>query len=116
MWAMFKTVFNNYFIQILVTGIFSIVAIVGKKMWQYYTNEIREQENIKNGLLALLRFRVNRLCNIIREQGYMTTDEKYDLVDLHTAYEVLGGNSRTHLMYEDTLARFLVKDVRNSLN
>lgn len=74
-----------------------------------YEQQSRDQELIKHGMLAILRSRVNRLCTVIKEQGFMTIDEKIDLEDLYSAYEALGGNSRTHELYEFTVKNFPVK-------
>ena len=65
--------------------------------------EANEQELIKQGLLSLLRFRINRLCYHIQEQGFITMDEKQDLDDMFKSYENLGGNGRTHMLYEETV-------------
>ncbi|MGX7104877.1 hypothetical protein [Globicatella sanguinis] len=73
-------------------------------------HESTEQDLIKQGVLALLRFRVNRLCASIKQKGYMTIDEKLDLVDIYSSYELLGGNSRTHLIYEDVMSKYDVKE------
>ena len=73
--------------------------------------EIAQKTDLmQNGMLALLRFRVNRLCIHIKEQGFMTIDEKLDLEDLYKAYENLGGNSRTHEMYAYTMSTYKVVD------
>ena len=73
-------------------------------------NESEEQELLKQGVLALLRFRVNRMCMRIKEKSFMTLDEKLDLDDIYKAYELLGGNSRTHLIYEETIKRYEIKE------
>ncbi|MFM1580738.1 hypothetical protein ABGF48_00790 [Helcococcus bovis] len=65
--------------------------------------ESEEQGLLKEGLLALLRFRVNRLANHIQDQRGITIDEKIDLDDLFTAYKSLGGNSRTELIYKEAI-------------
>lgn len=75
-----------------------------------YPKSAEEQELMKFGMLAILRFRVNRLCSVIKEQGFMTIDEKIDLDDLYTAYETLGGNSRTHELYEYTIKNYKIKN------
>lgn len=79
-------------------------------MIEEYSTSAQEQALLKNGMLALLRFRINHLIRCIRENGCMTIDEKFDLKDLYEAYEGLGGNSRTHDLYDDTIKRYPVKD------
>lgn len=57
-----------------------------------------EQANIKNGVIALLRYRINRLCNTIKKRGSMTSQEAFDLKDIYSAYETLGGNGQTKIL------------------
>lgn len=74
-----------------------------------YKRSSEEQELIKVGMLAILRFRANRLCVVIKEQGFMTIDEKIDLEDLYSAYSSLGGNSRTHELFEYTIKEYPIR-------
>lgn len=121
MLELFKQAFTTYFIQTIVVGIFTLIATLGRQGLKYYKQslaikkeamhkESEEQQMMKEGLLALLRFRVNRLATIIKDKGYMTSDESYDFQDLYKAYEMLGGNSRTHMVYEDIMKRFEIRD------
>ena len=75
---------------------------------QQIENESKEQELIKQGMLALLRFRINRLIDCIIEDEKMTLNERLDLDDLYKAYESLGGNSRTHQRYADIIELYPV--------
>lgn len=74
------------------------------------TKESEEQSNIKNGLLALLRYRINRLCNIIKKRGSMTSQEAFDLKDIYSAYEILGGNGQTKILVEYVFDKFEIND------
>ena len=81
-----------------------------------YRRSEKEQKEMANVIktvqysnMVLLRYRVNRLCKVIQEKGYMTIDEKIDLDDLYSAYEAHGGNSRTHEMYEYTISKYEIK-------
>lgn len=71
-------------------------------------SESKEQELIKQGMLALLRFRVNRLIDCVIEEEKMTLNERLDLDDLYQAYQSLGGNSRTHQRYVDIIEMYPV--------
>lgn len=127
----FVKVFTNYSYQWIVGIFFTFLGYLGKKLLNTYKDSIEfkkkiqeqeleekkkaalketeEQALIKDGMLALLRFRVNRICFHIKEQGFMTLDEKIDLDDLYKTYENLGGNSRAHELYEYTIKNYDVK-------
>ena len=112
---------QNHLVAVVVTGIFTIGGWLLNKSIGVFKDHLRlkreamehesaEQDLIKQGVLALLRFRVNRLCMVIKQKGYMTIDEKLDLDDIYKSYELLGGNSRTHLIYEETLKKYELRE------
>ena len=87
----------------------SIIKTQEKKREQI-EDESEEQKNIKLGVLALLRFRINRICSIIKEKECMTSDERYDLSDMFHVYETLGRNGKTKMEYEYIMKKYEVKD------
>ena len=112
---------QDHLVAVIVTGVFTIGGWLLNKSIGVFKDHLRlkreamehesaEQDLIKQGVLALLRFRVNRLCVSIKNKGYMTIDEKLDLDDIYKSYELLGGNSRTHLIYEETVKKYQVKE------
>lgn len=111
---------QDHLVAVIATGVFTIGGWLLNKAIGVLKDHLRlkreamehestEQDLIKQGVLALLRFRVNRLCVAIKQKGYMTIDEKLDLIDIYKSYELLGGNSRTHLIYEDVMSKYDVK-------
>lgn len=72
--------------------------------------ESEEQANIKNGLIALLRYRINRLCNTIKKRGSMTSQEAFDLKDIYSAYSILGGNGQTKILVEYIFDKYEMND------
>ncbi|SEP91718.1 hypothetical protein SAMN04488558_10381 [Ignavigranum ruoffiae] len=118
---LFKQMFTTHLFQTIIVGFFALGSWLANRAVNAYRqsvnnkrrqmeNESEEQELLKQGVLALLRFRVNRMCMRIKEKSFMTLDEKLDLDDIYKAYELLGGNSRTHLIYEETIKRYEIKE------
>lgn len=68
--------------------------------------ESLEQTQIKEGLLALLRFRIGRLCDVVKQRGSITADERYDLSYMFHTYESLGGNGKTKMMVDFLLEKY----------
>ena len=112
---------QDHLVAVITTGVFTIGGWLINKAIGVFKDHLRlkreamehestEQDLIKQWVLALLRFRVNRLCVSIKNKGYMTIDEKLDLDDIYKSYELLGGNSRTHLIYEETLKKYELRE------
>lgn len=80
------------------------------KKRELMTQESEEQANIKNGLIALLRYRINRLCNTIKGRGSMTSQEAFDLKDIYSAYEILGGNGQTKILVDYIFEKYEIDD------
>lgn len=68
--------------------------------------ESLEQEQIKEGLVTLLRFRIGRLCDTVKDRGSITADERYDLSYMFHTYEALGGNGKTKMMVDFLLEKY----------
>ena len=68
--------------------------------------ESLEQEQIKEGLVTLLRFRIGRLCDAVKDRGSITADERYDLSYMFHTYEALGGNGKTKMMVDFLLEKY----------
>jgi len=69
-------------------------------------SESLEQEQIKEGLITLLRFRIERIYDTVKDRGSITTDERYDLSYMFHTYEALGGNGKTKMMVDFLLEKY----------
>ena len=68
--------------------------------------ESLEQDQIKEGLVTLLRFRIGRIYDAVKNRGSITTDERYDLSYMFHTYEALGGNGKTKMMVDFLLEKY----------
>lgn len=122
---LFLEFFIKHFFQFIIGAFFAFLSFVSGKAYTVYKksielkqeaikNEREEQALIKMALLSLLRFRINRLCTHIANQGYMTIDERHDLTDLFDSYKALGGNSRTEIIVKNVISNFNLDITENS--
>lgn len=65
-----------------------------------------EQDQIKEGLVTLLRFRIGRICDAVKVRGSITADERYDLSYMFHTYEALGGNGKIKMMVDYLLEKY----------
>ena len=75
--------------------------------------ESQEQGLIKDGVMALLRFRINRLMEQVQSKGYILEEERYDLEEMYKSYEALGGNGKTRLKYDFIIHKY---EIRTNFN
>ena len=68
--------------------------------------ESLEQDQIKEGLVTLLRFRIGRIYDTVKNRGSITADERYDLSYMFHTYEALGGNGKTKMMVDHLLEKY----------
>ena len=68
--------------------------------------ESLEQGLIKEGLVTLLRFRIGRIYDTVKNRGSITADERYDLSYMFHTYEALGGNGKTKMMVDHLLEKY----------
>ena len=94
----------------LVNKVVNSIIKTQKMKRQQMIDETTEQDNIKKGLLSLLRFRINRMCYSIKVKGFMTSDERFDINDMYSAYITLGGNGKTKIMIDYILSHYDIKD------
>lgn len=71
--------------------------------------ESQEQKLIKDGVMALLRFRINRLMEQIQNKGYVSGEERYDLDEMYKSYKALGGNGKTKLKYDFITTKYEIR-------
>lgn len=118
-------VLEAHTIEVMVGALFTFIGFIFKKGLNIYKQKVElenqieqeklkheqekltqdslEQAKLKDGLLSLLRYRINRLCYSIKEAGEITIDEQQDLNDMMSAYKDLGGNGRTHALYQEII-------------
>lgn len=65
-----------------------------------------EQDQIKEGLVTLLRFRIGSICDAVKVRGSITADERYDLSYMFHTYEALGGNGKIKMMVDYLLEKY----------
>lgn len=80
---------------------FSKTAHEGFKRLVREENEVLQKQMalIREGLLSMLRYRINRNTQRYLDQGYITITQRDDLEHLYTSYKDLGGNGTAEALY-----------------
>lgn len=79
---------KNYWLEFGLTVVASGLTLAYKKL----AIKIKEQENVKDGLLAILHDRLFQAGRYFMEQGHISLTELKNIEYLYTSYHALGGN------------------------
>lgn len=76
----------------------AIIAIIGA-MYRKLMNKLKEQSEIKSGMLAILQDRLFQGCTHFIRKGYIDIEEMKILDSLYESYKQLGGNGVGTTLY-----------------
>lgn len=94
----------QYWLEVLFTAIISCVTFAFRSIIKQMKDEKKmreerikieekEQELIKNGVLAILHDRLFQACKHYLEQEWCSVEDMNNLTCMYTGYHALGGNS-----------------------
>lgn len=90
----------KYWLQVLLTGICGIAAAAYKKLSSRVKREVKEQQLLKEGVLALLHDQLYRGCRECIASGSIDVEGLKNIGYLYTSYHALGGNGTGTELYE----------------
>lgn len=81
------------------------------KKLEKYIEEVDGKENhLQTRTIAAWGFRINQLCEIYLDQGYMTKPQYIQLVEMYNLYSQLGGNGKIKEIFDKTTGDLKVRD------
>lgn len=83
---------QQFWIETLFTAILGVLGLAVKKLYNRAKCEVREQELIKEGVLAILHDRIYQSCQFYIGREYCTVEDMRNLEYLYKSYHDLGGN------------------------
>lgn len=89
----------KYWLQTLFSGFLFVLVGVGRRLWRRAKKEWAEQQNIKNGMLAILHDRLYNACQYYIHAGELTISELENIKYLYDSYSILGGNGTCTELY-----------------
>lgn len=96
----------KYWIQILFSGILAVLSYGYKKI----AAKLKEQEKMKEGILAILHDRLYQACRFYLAQGFIDVDSMKNVEYLYTSYHDLGGNGTGTELYNRVKALPIKED------
>lgn len=91
---------TQFIIEYCVELLFGIIAAALGTGYKKLSSKLKEQELMKEGILAILHDRLYQACEHNLTRGYCTIDEIKNLECLYNSYHSLGGNGTGTELYE----------------
>lgn len=85
----------KYWIQILFSGVLALLSAGYRKI----ALKLKEQEKMKEGILAMLHDRLYQACRFYLSQGYIDVGALKNIEYLYNSYHDLGGNGTGTELY-----------------
>lgn len=96
---MFEDIFNwivKYWLEAVMGGMISILALWCKRLSMKVMKEVSERCALKSGMIAMLHDKLFKICKDYLTLGYIPLDDSEEILDnariVYEAYHALGGN------------------------
>lgn len=93
----------DFIVKYWVQELFALIIAVITWLWKLLMDKKKENELIKEGMMALLHDRIYQACSFFLAQGWCTAEDRSNLEYLYTPYKALGGNGTGESLYKKCL-------------
>lgn len=90
----------HYWIQEL----FALIIALITWLWRMLLKRKKENELIREGMMALLHDRIYQACTFFLNRGFCTLEDRSNLEYLFEPYKALGGNGTGESLYQRCLS------------
>lgn len=97
---MIETLIIEHSLEIVMVA---IQCGVLKYAWNKFRKYADKSEARDDAVRSLLRADIISMCHKSMTKGYIVLYNRENLIDMHTAYEALGGNGAVKSIYEQTM-------------
>lgn len=96
----------KYWIELFFSGVIALFGAGYRKI----TMKLKEQEKMKEGILAILHDRLYQACRFYLAQEHIDVDSMKNIEYLYTSYHDLGGNGTGTELYNRVKALPIKED------
>lgn len=90
---------QNYWLELLFGSIATGITAVFSAGYRKLAHKVEEQENVKDGILAILHDRLYSICQYHLSQGAIAPNALKNVEYLYRSYHSLGGNGTGTELY-----------------
>ena len=107
----------TYWVQFVFGLLAACITTVSGILYRKMVKKIKEQDHMKDGILAILHDRLYQICQYYLAQGHITPSALKNIEYLYNSYHNLGGNGTgTELYNRVKKLTLLVEGVENHEN
>lgn len=93
----------NFILRYWVQELFALIIAIITWLWRALLRRKQENDEIKEGMMALLHDRIYQACSFFLKRGWCSLEDRSNLEYLYTPYKALGGNGTGESLYKKCL-------------
>lgn len=90
----------EYWAEFLFGGLATVITAVFSAGYRKLAHKVEEQENVKDGILAILHDRLYSICQYHLGQGEISPNALKNIEYIYKSYHKLGGNGTGTELYQ----------------
>ena len=91
---------QNHIFETVITAAITVLSVFGRKLYRRLAQEIKEQDDMRDGLLAILQSHLYEALKQHLRDGCCPTPDRQVLETMYNSYAELGGNGVVKDMYK----------------
>ena len=100
----------DFILKYWIQELFALILAVLTWLWRTLIRRKQENDEIKDGMLALLHDRIYQACSFFIARGWCSPEDRSNLEYLYKPYKALGGNGTGESLYKNCLELPLTAD------
>jgi hypothetical protein len=103
----------DFILRYWIQELFALIIAIITWLWRALLRRKRENDEIKEGMMALLHDRIYQACSFFIARGWCSPEDRSNLEYLYKPYKALGGNGTGESLYNKCLELPLTADRNN---
>ena len=93
----------DFILKYWIQELFALILAVLTWLWRTLLRRKQENDEIKDGMMALLHDRIYQACSFFIARGWCSPEDRSNLEYLYKPYKALGGNGTGESLYNKCL-------------
>ena len=93
----------DFILRYWIQELFALIIAIITWLWRALLRRNRENDEIKEGMMALLHDRIYQACSFFLKRGWCSLEDRSNLEYLYKPYKALGGNGTGESLYKKCL-------------